>query len=157
MRHASSSHTPPNPAQANADNVQHERQLDETGRSSAVALGAALRRLHLPIGLVLSSPTYRALETIRLANLGQRTTFPDLGDSGQSMQSDASGIRAAWLRAKIATPPVSGTNVLIVTHFPNIMDAYPQYSTGLADGGALIFRPDGRGGATMVARVKIDE
>jgi hypothetical protein len=73
------------------------------------------------------------------------------------MQADASGTRAAWLRAKVATPPASGTNVLMVTHFPNIMEAYPQYSTGLADGEALIFHPDGHGGPTMVAQVKIDE
>jgi hypothetical protein len=47
MRHANSPPTPPDPAQANADNVQHERQLDETGRSSARALGEALRQLHI--------------------------------------------------------------------------------------------------------------
>jgi hypothetical protein len=58
--------------------------------------------------------------------------------------------------------PGSGTsrpheNTLIVTHFPNISEAYPQDAVGLADGEALILHPDGRGGATIVARVKIDE
>jgi hypothetical protein len=32
-----------------------------------------------------------------------------------------------------------------------------QDAVGLADGEALILHPDGRGGATIVARVKIDE
>jgi phosphohistidine phosphatase SixA len=157
MRHASSPRTPPDPGQANADNIQHERQLDETGRSTALALGQAMRQLHIPIGQVLSSPTYRALETIRLAKLGQPMTFPELGDSGQSMQADTTGTRAAWIIATAATPPAAGTNTLMVTHFPNIMEAFPQYSAALTDGEALIFHPDGHGEAIMVARVKIDE
>src|ERR1700693_5989458 len=64
MRHASSPPTPPDAAKANADNLQHERQLDDAGRSSARAMGEALRHLHIPLGAVLSSPTYRALETV---------------------------------------------------------------------------------------------
>src|SRR5579872_5288153 len=85
MRHASSPRTPPDPAQAEPDNVQHERQLDDRGRASARALGDALRRLKLPLGEVLSSPTYRALETARLAQLAAKAE-PELGDAGHSMQ-----------------------------------------------------------------------
>src|SRR5687767_4087700 len=60
MRHASSPRTLPAAAQANADNKQLERQLDEAGRASARDMGEALRRLKIPVGEVLSSPTYRA-------------------------------------------------------------------------------------------------
>jgi phosphohistidine phosphatase SixA len=157
MRHASSPRTPPDPAQANSDNVQHERQLDEVGRSSALAMGEALRRLRIPIGQVLSSPTYRALETVRLARLGKAKTYSQLGDSGQSMQADPSGGRAGWLRAKAADTPPAGTNTIIVTHFPNVTEAFAERAAGLADGEALIFHADGRGGAPLVARVKIEE
>jgi phosphohistidine phosphatase SixA len=157
MRHASSPRTPPDAAQADAGNVAHERQLDDAGRSSARAMGEALRRLHIPIGQVLSSPTYRALETVRLAQLGEPKIFPQLGDSGQSMQSDSSGTRAAWLQAKWAEVPLKHTNTIIVTHFPNITEAFADSAAGVADGEALIFRPDGRGRASLVARVKIDE
>jgi len=52
---------------------------------------------------------------------------------------------------------MSGKNTIIVTHFPNINEIYPQEAEGLADGEALILRPDGRAGVTVVARVKIDE
>jgi phosphohistidine phosphatase SixA len=157
MRHASSPRTAPDSAQANADNVHHERQLDEEGRASARDLGDALRRLRIPIGQVLSSPTYRALQTIKLARLGPSTTFAQLGDSGQSMMADQSGERAAWLKAKSAEPPALGKNTIIVTHFPNITEAYRDGAAGLADGEALILHPDGRGNAPIVARVKIDE
>ena len=157
MRHASSPRNPPDAGTANPDNPKLERQLDEAGRSSAVALGEALRQLRLPIGQVLSSPTYRALETIKFAKLGPATQIPQLGDGGQSMVSDKSGARGAWLRAKTAESPAPGKNTLIVTHFPNIMEAYPTEAAGLADGEALILHPDGRGAAMLVARVKIDE
>jgi phosphohistidine phosphatase SixA len=157
MRHASSPRNPPEAAQADVENVQRGRQLDEEGRASARAMGEAMRRLHIPIGEVLSSPTYRALQTIRLAQLGQPRTFEELGDGGQSMRADKSGARASWLKTKASSLPGPHENTLIVTHFPNISEAYPQDAVGLADGEALILHPDGRGGATIVARVKIDE
>lgn len=157
MRHASSPRTPPDPAQANPDNVAHERQLDEIGRSSARAMGEALRQLRIPVGQVLCSPTYRALETVHLAQLGEPKTFPQLGDSGQSMQADDSGARATWLRAQAAQVPHRHTNTIIVTHLPNMREAFAQSAAGIADGEALIFHPDGRGAAPLIALVKIDE
>ena len=50
----------PDKASANPDNFKLERQLDEAGRWSAIAMGAASRDLKIPIGEVFSSPTYRA-------------------------------------------------------------------------------------------------
>lgn len=44
-----------------------------------------------------------------------------------------------------------------MTHFPNIAEAYPQDSVGLAEGEAIVLHPDGRGGAEFVARVKFNE
>ena len=157
MRHASSPRTPPDAGHANPDNTAHERQLDEVGRTSARTLGDALRRLRIPVGAVLSSPTYRALETLRLAQLDHPTTATELGDSGQSMQADPSGARGTWLRNKAAQAPRPGTDTIIVTHFPNIREAFPDNATALGDGEALIFQPDGHGGASLVARVKIEE
>jgi len=157
MRHASSPRTPPAAGLANADNTQLERQLDDTGRASARDLGEALRRLRIRVGEVLSSPTYRALETIRLAQLGEARIFPELGDAGQSMKPETDGQRGAWLRAKAAQPPQQGKNTVIVTHYPNMAEAFPSSTQGLADGEALVLHPDGKGGATVIARVKIEE
>jgi phosphohistidine phosphatase SixA len=157
MRHASSPRTPPDAAHAQRDNVQHERQLDDEGRSTARAMGAALRQMRIPIGQVQSSPTYRALETIRLAQLGTPKIDPQLGDSGQSMQADSSGTRATWLQEKVAQKPLAGTNTIIVTHFPNINEAFAGNAAGLGDGEALIFHPIGHAPALFVGRVKIEE
>ena len=157
MRHASSPGTPPEAAQAQPANIHHERELDDQGRSTARAMGAALRQLHIPIHAVLSSPTYRALETIRMARLGTPKTDPRLGDSGQSMQGDSSGTRATWLQETVAQRPPAGTNTIILTHYPNINEAFAGIAAGLGDGEALIFHPDGHPPAGFVARVKIEE
>jgi hypothetical protein len=63
--------------------------------------------------------------------------------------------QAVWLR-KAVTQFKAGTNTILVTHFPNIRGAFPQL-TDVADGEALVYGPDGKGGATLVARVKIEE
>jgi phosphohistidine phosphatase SixA len=165
MRHASSPREAPDKQSANPDNTKPERQLDEVGRKTAITMGKAIRDLEIPIGSVLSSPTYRALETVRLAQFGVPQTFAELGDNGQSMQGGTAA-QAAWLQQQV-THFAAGTNAILVTHFPNITAAFPQFSSGLADGEALIFGPDskgpdgrgpdGKGGATLVTRIKIEE
>ena len=155
MRHTSSPREAPAKAAANPDNVNAERQLDQEGRDTAVAMGKALRDLKIPIGEVLSSPTYRALETVKYAKLGTARTFAELGDNGQSMAGGTQA-QAAWLRMRVTQFP-AGSNTILVTHFPNLTGAFPQWAAGVADGEALVLGPDGKGGATLLARVKIDE
>jgi phosphohistidine phosphatase SixA len=155
MRHASSPRDAPDQQTANADNVNRERQLDEAGRASATAMGKALGRLKIPIGEVFTSPTYRALETVRLLQLPAPQTIAELGDGGKSMQG-VTEAQSAWLRKKVSQLP-TGTNTLIVTHAPNMTRAFPQWTSGLADGEALIFGSDGKGGATLLGRIKIEE
>jgi Histidine phosphatase superfamily (branch 1) len=65
MRHASSPSEPPAKESADAENTRDERQLDENGRTTATAMGKALHALKIPVGAVLSSPTYRTLETVK--------------------------------------------------------------------------------------------
>jgi phosphohistidine phosphatase SixA len=154
MRHASSPREMPDKRTANPDNIKFERQLDEAGRTGSVAMGKALRDLKIPVGEVLSSPTYRALETVRLAQLPNPQPYVELGDGGQSMQSvtDAQG---AWLRARATRLP-KGTNGIMVTHMPNISRAFPDWGT-VADGEVVVVGPDGNGGAKPVGRIKIED
>ena len=155
MRHTSSPREAPDKKTANADNVKIERQLDEEGRTTATAMGKALRELRIPVGEVLASPTYRALETVRYAQLGNPRTYEELGDGGQSMQGGTEA-QATWLQKKVTQFPM-GVNTIVVTHFPNMTRAFPQWSSGLADGEALVFGSDGKGGTSLVARIKIEE
>ncbi len=156
MRHASSPMAIPDKATANPDNTKPERQLDETGRDTSKAMGTAFKALHIPVGDVLSSPTYRAQETIRYAAFGTPKLVDRLGDGGQSMQTSPTG-SADWLRSEVALKPRAGTNTILVTHMPNITAAFKDNSGELADGETLLFKPDGKGGAEFVGRVKIDE
>jgi phosphohistidine phosphatase SixA len=155
MRHASSPRSTPNPEERAPGNTKSERQLDQSGIEAAKQMGVALRRLDIPIGVVYSSPTFRALETIRFANLGRAVVVRELGDNGMSMTS-TSVEQTSWLR-KAVTHFESKKDVFIVTHMPNIVAAFPDGSAGLGDGEALMFGPDGQGGARIVARIKIDE
>jgi len=155
MRHASSPREAPSKDVANADNTKLERQLDEAGRKGATALGEAVRALRIPIGIVLTSPTYRALETVRLARLDSPTTVNELGDGGQSMQGITEA-QAAWLRSRVTETPRSG-NTILVTHQPNLSRAFPDWGPSVADGETVILRPDGKGGSALVGRIPIEE
>jgi phosphohistidine phosphatase SixA len=155
MRHASSPSEPPAKESADAENTRDERQLDENGRTTATAMGKALHALKIPVGAVLSSPTYRTLETVKYAQLGTARTYAEIGDNGKSMQGGTEA-QAYWLQNQVTQFPY-GTNTFIVTHNPNITAAFPQIGSPVADGEALVFGPDGKGGATVVARIKIEE
>ena len=152
MRHASSPGevpTVPNP-----DNVPPERQLDEKGRATATAMGEALRRLKVPIAEVLTSPAYRARETARLARLPNPRPVPELGEGAGTMQA-VSKAQTEWLLKRVREFPRQ-SNAVLVTHVPNITAAFPAFAD-VAQGEALVLGPDGKGGARVVARIKIEE
>jgi phosphohistidine phosphatase SixA len=156
MRHASSPAMPPDKAHANPDNVKVERQLDAAGRDGATAMGNALRGLKIPVGVVLTSPTYRARETVKYAGLPNPQSVEQLGDGGQSMQTVADAA-AAWLRERASQTPARGTNTILVTHLPNITRAFPDWQPPPADGESVVLRPTANGQAQVVARVRIED
>jgi len=153
MRHASSPSEIPDKQKANPDNVPPERQLDERGRATATAMGEALRRLKIPIGMVMTSPTYRARETARLAQLPAPRPTAELGEASQAMQADPA--QATWLQQRVKEFP-RGSNTVLITHVPNMTAAFPD--VGAADQGeAFVFGSDGKGGTRLVGRIKIEQ
>jgi phosphohistidine phosphatase SixA len=156
MRHTRSPQQPPAQTEAEPDNLNRERQLDDVGRQSAAAMGAAVKALRIPVGDVWSSPAYRALQTVRLAGLPTPKIADPLGDRGQSMQA-ANDDQSAWLKARAAQAPPPGTDTLIVTHYPNIAAAFGEAASGVADGEAIVFRPAGDGRLNIVGRIKIED
>lgn len=157
MRHASSPPTTPDKSQADPGNTLLERQLDEAGSNTARAMGEAFRALHIPFGAILSSPAYRARETLRLAGVEGVETFPQLNESEAGMQAGVGVARSAWLREKAAGTPRAGTNTIIVTHMPNLVGAFGDSAKGMAAGEALVFLPNGTSTPNVVARVRIEE
>lgn len=155
MRHASSPAQPPDARHADPENTTRERQLDDTGRATATAMGRAIKRLEIPVAQVLSSPTYRARETARLAALPAPTTVPELGDRGKSMQA-ITPADARWLAERAQQAPPRGTNVLLITHAPNIAAAFPAVGP-TQDGEMLVFEPNGTSGASLIGRIRIGD
>ena len=155
MRHASAPRETPTKQTANPDNPALERQLDEKGRQGATAMGEAIRALRIPVGEVLTSPAYRARETVRSAQLPGSAAIVELGDGGQSMQS-ATAVQGTWLKTRVAQPPRSG-NTILVTHNPNLTLAFPEWGASVAEGETVVLRPDRKGGAAVVGRIPIDD
>jgi len=60
-------------------------------------------------------------------------------------------------RALVATAPDPGTKTLIVTHKPNILDAFGKDWFEIREGEASIFKPEAGGTYTLVARVQIGQ
>ena len=144
MRHASSPQSIPPGA--------IERQLDDLGRSTATAMGQALRERRIPVHQVESSPTYRALETVRYAQFGKAIEVLELGDDGRGM-AGANPVQVEWLKQRVIRGGAPGTNDVVITHLPNLRAAFPNEATNVADGEALIFSS----GARLAARVKIED
>jgi phosphohistidine phosphatase SixA len=116
-------------------------------------MGDAIRSLKIPIGTVLTSPTYRALETVKYAGFTTPTVVEELGDRGKSMQGvDES--QATWLRQKVTEVPRSG-NSLLVTHQPNLSRAFTDWGASVADGEMVVLKPNGGGAFAVVGRLPI--
>ena len=79
----------------------------------------------------------------------------DLAEGGLVVSPNENNRRTAALRALAATPPPAGTNIVLITHKPNIVDAFGKDWFDVREGETSIFRPDGKGGFTAVARVQI--
>lgn len=148
MRHASSTREAPDERSADPRNPDLERQLDETGRAHSSAMGYAFRQLGVEIGDVISSPAFRALETLR---------YLAYDDGAQVADELAAGTgHADWLRERAGEAPADGTNTLIVTHAPNLAAAFGDAAQGMSESETLVLRPDG-GEARVVGRLTVED
>ena len=132
----------------------HQRQLNDAGKAAAKAMGDALRAMKVPVGQVITSQFQRAVDTGTLLGFGAVTSTPDISEGGLVVPPNENDRRASALKKLAATPPPAGTNVILVTHKPNILDAFGKDWFNVREGEASIFKPDGKGGFTLVARVQ---
>ena len=139
----------------NHDNVAKQRQLNDKGRADAKEVGAVFRAAGLPIGKSYSSRFYRAVETARLIGGKEPQTTLDVTEGGQVVSPNENNRRTQALRALVAMPPDPGTNTLIVTHKPNVLDAFGKDWFEVREGEASIFKPEGSGKYAVVARVQM--
>src|SRR5205085_12205446 len=134
----------------NIANVAQQRQLSDQGRALARAIGESMRKLGIPVGQVVTSQFNRAVETGTLLGFGAVTSTADITEGGLVVTPIENNRRAAAFKKLTATAPPAGANVLLVSHKPNIMDAFGKDWFDLREGEASIFKPDGNGGAKLV-------
>jgi hypothetical protein len=139
-------------------NCSGQLALNEVGKRQAQAIGEAFKTAEVPVGKVIASTYCRAMETGRLA-------------FGKAEPSDALLLEAfvpapgtpvppPWpqrvemMKQMIAAAPPTGTNTVLITHFPNVKAAL---GIQIGFGDAAILKPDGNGGAVVVARITAKE
>jgi phosphohistidine phosphatase SixA len=141
----------------NLKNVAQQRQLNDQGRALARTIGDAMHKLKIPVSQVQTSQFNRAVETGTLLGYGAVTSTADVSEGGLVVTPIENNRRTAALRKLTATATPPGTNVVIVSHKPNIMDAFGKDWFDVREGEASVFRPDGAGGFKLVARVLADD
>ena len=120
-------------------------------------MGEALRALRIPIGPIYTSMFQRAVDTGTLLGFGEVSPTADVTEGGLVVTPNENSRRMQALRKLAATVPPTGSNALIVTHKPNVMDAFGKDWFDVREGEASIFKPDGNGGYKLIARVQADE
>jgi phosphohistidine phosphatase SixA len=139
----------------NLANVDKQRQLNDAGRAKAKEIGEAFKKLGIPVGQVITSQYFRAIETGKPFGNPQPTA--DVTEGGQVVTPIENNRRTAAMRKLAGTAPAAGTNTVVVSHKPNILDAFGKDWFEVREGEASVFKPDGAGGYRLVARVQADE
>jgi phosphohistidine phosphatase SixA len=152
-------HGATNPDQADTDplnitDLSKQRLLSDQGRALAKSMGESLHKLNIPVSQVQTSKFNRAIETGALLGYGEVSPSFDFTEGGLVVPPKENDRRAKALRAAAGTTPAAGTNVIIVTHKPNLLDAFGKDWFDIREGEMSIFKPDGNGGYTFVARVQ---
>jgi len=140
----------------NHDNVAKQRQLNAKGEDAAKAFGEAFRRIGAPVSKAITSQFNRAYQTAKLAGFADVEKTPDVTEGGLVVSPNENNRRAAAFRKLASTVPPAGSNVVIVSHKPNIIDAFGKDWFEIKEGEATIFKPDGAA-YKVVARVQMDE
>ena len=140
----------------NFDNVAAQRNLNDKGRALAKEFGEAVRRLGVPVGKVYTSKYNRAYETAVIAGFENIEKTADLTEGGLVVSPNENTRRSEAFRKLLATAPNSGTNTILITHKPNIVDALGKDWFDVKEGEASIFRPE-NGSYKLLVRVQMDE
>ena len=137
--------------------IVHQRHLNDQGRATARIMGAVLHGMEVPVSEVQTSQYNRAVETATLLGVGKVRTTEALNEGGTTTMAQGNDVQGGALRKLAATPPPAGTNIILVTHKPNIVGAFGKDWSDVSEGEATILRPDGKGGFAQVARVQAAE
>src|SRR5262249_59781873 len=140
----------------NFDNIAAQRNLNDKGKALARAFGDAIREARVPVGKVYTSKYNRAYETAVIAGLHDIEKTADIAEGGLVVSPDENARRAEAFRKLLGAEPTPGTNTILITHKPNIVDALGKDWFDVKEGEASLFRPE-NGGYKLIARVQMEE
>ena len=104
----------------------------------------------------MTSPLQRAVDTGTLLGFGKVGTNPDLAEAGAAVTPDESARRADALRKLVSFHLADDGNLVIVTHKPNLVEAFHDLSD--VREGEASYRPDFAGfGYRLLARIPADQ
>ena len=147
LRHTSTDFGQSDEAMTDYANCAQQRNLTDAGREEARAIGAAVKRLRIPVGPILASPFCRTRETATLVFGTPTVSNAVRGGPG----SDADGQRYAELRKLLSTPVNKGSNLAIASHGnPYRAVVGTAY---LQEGEMAVIEPRGNGQFQVVARI----
>jgi phosphohistidine phosphatase SixA len=133
------------------ERCETQRNLNEDGRRDAEQIGAAFRGLGIPVGEVKSSQFCRCKDTAQLA-FGRYTVERRLTGVSRAPEAEQGRLQASReLKRLLAAMPSAGSNTVLVSHGFNLWDA-EGFHLG-TQGEAAVYRPDGRGGYRLIARL----
>jgi phosphohistidine phosphatase SixA len=138
----------------NLDNISAQRNLNENGKALARAFGEALHQARVPVGKVYTSKFNRAYETATIGGFTDIEKTSDLTEGGLVVSPNENSRRADALRKLLAIAPKPGTNTILITHKPNILDALGKDWFDVKEGEASVFRPE-NGKYVFVARLQM--
>jgi phosphohistidine phosphatase SixA len=153
FRHGITEQTGPKDEAADLAVCATQRNLSAEGRDQAAQIGKAFHALGITVGTVTTSPFCRCRDTAKLA-FGRFTVNNDLYFA---IDTDAERTKqlAGALRRTLSTPPLAGTNAVIVSHTANLREAAGIWPK--PEGVAYVFRPLPGGRYEVVARVSPEE
>jgi broad specificity phosphatase PhoE len=140
----------------NFENITAQRNLNDKGKTLAKAFGDALRQAGIPVGEVYTSKYNRAYETAVIAGFNDIEKTADLTEGGLVVSPNENNRRIEAFHRMLGTAPKLGTNTILITHKPNIVDALGKEWFDVKEGEASLFRPE-NGSYKLLARVQMDE
>src|SRR5262249_46510029 len=140
----------------NFDNIAAQRNLNDKGKALAKAFGDAIRQAGIPVGQVYTSKYNRAYETAVIAGFNHIDKTADITEGGLVVSPNENNRRAKAFRELLGISPTPGTNTILITHKPNIVDALGKDWFEVKEGEASVFRPE-NGSYRLIARVQMED
>jgi broad specificity phosphatase PhoE len=140
----------------NFDNIAAQRNLNDKGNALAKAFGDAIRQARVSVGKVYTSNYNRAYETAVIAGFKDIEKTADITEGGLVVSPNENNRRVDAFHKLLGTAPTPGTNTILITHKPNIVDALGKDWFDVREGEATIFRPE-NGSYKLIARVQMED